>query len=138
MVAIAPAVLEELYAHAQSSPSAEVCGVLGGSDDRIDSLFKVDNVAETPRTRFVMDSRGMMQALKAVREAGQDHMGFYHSHTHTSAYPSPTDVGVWTDTWGPEALCFICSLADFDRPVLRAFRIDWDGAITEEPVETAP
>jgi [CysO sulfur-carrier protein]-S-L-cysteine hydrolase len=61
-------------------------------------------------------------------------IGFYHSHTHTQAYPSPTDVAMWQATWAGTALCFICSLMEPDRPLLRAFHIDPNGTITEEPI----
>ena len=53
----------------------------------------------------------------------------FHSHTHTEAYPSPTDVAQAPDpTWH----YVICSLKRAE-PVLRSFRIV-DGKISEEPV----
>ena len=53
-------------------------------------------------------------------------VGVWHSHTHTDAYPSPTDVRQAVDpTWW----YVIVSLRD-DAPVLRAYLIV-DGTITE-------
>ena len=53
----------------------------------------------------------------------------FHSHTHTDAYPSPTDVDQAPDpTWH----YVLVSLRD-PSPVVRSFRIV-DGNIAEEPV----
>ncbi len=52
-----------------------------------------------------------------------------HSHTHTDAYPSPTDVAQAPD---PNWHYVIVSLRQ-EAPVLRSYAIR-DGAIAEEPV----
>ena len=52
-----------------------------------------------------------------------------HSHTHTEAYPSPTDVAQAPD---PSWHYVIVSLKQ-EAPVLRSYRIV-DGEIAEEPV----
>ena len=56
----------------------------------------------------------------------------FHSHTHTEAYPSPTDVAQAPD---PDWHYVLVSLRD-TQPVVRSYRIV-DGAITEEPVQLA-
>src|SRR3546814_19430715 len=56
-------------------------------------------------------------------------IGVVHSHTHTDAYPSPTDVAQAPD---PDWHYVIVSLRD-EAPVLRSYRIV-DGTIIEEPV----
>ena len=47
-------------------------------------------------------------------------LGIYHSHTHTEAYPSATDIelALW-----PEALYLIVSLENPEEATIRAFRI---------------
>jgi proteasome lid subunit RPN8/RPN11 len=57
-------------------------------------------------------------------------MGVFHSHTHTDAYPSPTDVAQALD---PGWHYVLVSLRD-TYPVVRSYLIV-DGVITEEPVE---
>lgn len=73
-----------------------------------------------------------MEHLKADRDAedrGMQIIGVMHSHTHTDAYPSPTDVAQAPDpTWH----YIIVSLRD-SEPMLRSYRIV-DGEVTEEPV----
>src|SRR3546814_12561359 len=57
-------------------------------------------------------------------------IGVVHSHTHTDAYPSPTDVAQAPD---PDWHYVIVSLRD-EAPVLRSYRIV-DGTIIEERSE---
>lgn len=91
-------------------------------------------MAETPRTRFKMDPHDILRISDEIDAAGMDLMGFYHSHTHTQAYPSPTDVADWPARWYPDAYCLICSLLEEGRPLIRAFKIGDDQKITEEPL----
>lgn len=137
MVVLTSTQIADIIAHARETPDQEVCGVLGGRDERVETLYRARNAAETPRIRFEMDSRDMFAAIRDIDDRDLDLIGFYHSHTHTQAYPSPTDVAMWTATWGSDALCFICSLMDEERPTLRAFRIATTGEIAEEPIAAA-
>ena len=70
--------------------------------------------------------------LRADRDAesrGLEIVGVYHSHTHTDAFPSPTDVAQAPD---PAWHYVLVSLKD-GEPVVRSFRIA-GGVISEEPV----
>ena len=59
-----------------------------------------------------------------------------HSHTHTPAVPSPTDVGL---AFYPDALYVLVSLSEDEAdpatgdPSVRAWRI-LDGEVTEVPL----
>jgi proteasome lid subunit RPN8/RPN11 len=127
--------VDQIIAHAQETPTAESCGILGGRGDRVEHVYRAKNVAETPRTRFKMDPHDILAITDEIDNADLDLVGFYHSHTHTQAYPSPTDVADWPARWYPDAYCFICSLMEEDRPHIRAYRIDEDGTITEHELQ---
>ena len=58
--------------------------------------------------------------MRAAEARGEDIVGCWHSHTHTDAYPSATDVA--QAAWYPEWVYALVSLRDGD-PVLRAYRI---------------
>jgi proteasome lid subunit RPN8/RPN11 len=60
-------------------------------------------------------------------------LGVVHSHTHSSAYPSPTDVrqASMTDPFG--VLRYLIVSLKHPEPSLRSFRIV-DETITEEPI----
>jgi proteasome lid subunit RPN8/RPN11 len=68
--------------------------------------------------------------MRDAEEAGDDIVGVWHSHTHTDAYPSPTDVRQAVD---PGWAYVIVSLK-YGEPVLRAYGIR-DGVIAELAVE---
>ena len=76
--------------------------------------------------------KDMLRAMRAAEDAEVEIVGVWHSHTHTTAYPSPTDVRQAVD---PSWIYVIVSLADAE-PVLRAYRIV-DGSIAELPVVVA-
>ena len=61
-------------------------------------------------------------------------MATFHSHTHTAAYPSPTDVekSEGIQRFFPEARFFLVSLRDHE-PDLRAFAINGE-QVTEQEV----
>jgi proteasome lid subunit RPN8/RPN11 len=128
---------EAIISHVLEKLDEESCGILGGRDGQVVQIYRGTNVAENRRTRFTMDPHDILKISDAIDEADQELLGFYHSHTHTRAYPSPTDVADWPSRWYPDALCFICSLMEEDRPDLRAYRISEDGQVTEEEIREA-
>ena len=65
-------------------------------------------------------------------EAGEELVAIYHSHPNSPAEPSQTDINL-AEGW-PDTVWIICSLADREEPVLRAFAIDGDAV---EEVELA-
>ena len=75
----------------------------------------------------------MMSVERAADAAGLTLMGVMHSHTHTTNYPSPTDIAdaARFDPFGTWRFVIV-SLRHAD-PSLRSFRI-LDGEVTEEPV----
>jgi [CysO sulfur-carrier protein]-S-L-cysteine hydrolase len=114
----------------------EACGLLVGplsahgiSTGAISEARPCRNADASART-YTVDPRDMLAAGRAAEARGDEIVGVWHSHTHTDAYPSPTDVRQAVDpTWW----YVIVSLRD-DAPVLRAYRIT-DGVIAESAVE---
>ncbi|MGH2417959.1 MAG: Mov34/MPN/PAD-1 family protein, partial [Candidatus Limnocylindria bacterium] len=65
--------------------------------------------------------------------AGQDLVGIFHSHTHTPAVPSPTDL---RSAQYPDAFYLVATLSDPEaspQAALRAWRIT-GGASREVPL----
>ena len=108
---------DELIAHAREGDPDEVCGVLAGHENQIERVRRIRNTADqveadrgvfrdrqtdiaAPGRRAVhyfMDPLDLLQAYNEIEEQGLDVVGYYHSHTHTEARPSPTDVRLATD-----------------------------------------
>jgi proteasome lid subunit RPN8/RPN11 len=80
---------------------------------------------------YRIDGRDQLAAMRAAEARGEEVVGCWHSHTHTDAYPSPTDVA--QAKWYPDWLYVVVSLK-YEEPVLRAYRIV-DDEVTEIPVE---
>lgn len=122
------AVFDALVEHAWSDFPYEVCGLLGLRPDGDVELVPVAN-AERSMRYYVMDSRELLRAMRRIED---EELGLviYHSHTHTQAFPSATDV---RHAAYPEALYAIVTLQDRDAPAVRAFTIR-DGEVAEVPV----
>ncbi len=121
-------VWDALVAHARSDYPYEVCGLLGVRPDGSIEHFPIDN-AERSMTHYVMEPR---QLLKAMRQIEDEEWGLviYHSHPHTQAFPSETDIRLCAY---PDATYAIVTLQDLDEPDIRAFWIV-DGQVIERGV----
>ena len=123
------ATYDALIAHARSDFPYEVCGLLAMDDGRVARRYEIPN-AQRSMTFYEMDSTAHYRAHTEIEDHDWDRV-IYHSHTHTEAYPSETDVRQAAN-W-PDAVYLIVSLQDADAPVIRAFDIV-DGRITERVV----
>lgn len=119
--------VEEMVRHAREEDPNECCGLIAGKDGRAVRLYRITNTEHSPY-RYYMDPRELYQAYREMEDRGWQLLAIYHSHTHSPAYPSPTDVRL--ATW-PDAYYVLISLEDKANPVVRAFRIV-DGRVTEE------
>ena len=119
---------DTLVEHAWSDFPYEVCGLLGVRPDGSIAHFPIQN-AERSMTYYVMDAKQLLRAMREIEDEGYD-LAIYHSHTHTKAYPSPTDIRLAAY---PDATYLIVTLQDRDHPDVRAYSII-DGVVTEKPV----
>jgi proteasome lid subunit RPN8/RPN11 len=117
-----------LVGHALDGYPLEACGLLAGVGERADLFYPCRNAAESSKV-YEVDARDYLKADRDADARGLEVIGVVHSHTHTEAYPSPTDVGQAPD---PSWHYAIVSLREAE-PMLRSYRIV-DGVITEEPV----
>ena len=126
--AIDPATWDALVEHAWSDFPYEVCGLLGVEPDGTIHRYVIAN-DERSMTYYVMNPKDLLGAMREI-EDNEWELVIYHSHTHTRAYPSATDIRLAAY---PEATYLIVTLQDRDHPDMRAFRIV-DGEVTERPV----
>ena len=100
-----------------------------GKDGRVAQIYKMTNTQHSP-INYLMDPREQFVAFKEMRAKGLSLLAIYHSHPHTQAYPSKTDVRL---AYYPEAAYLILSLEDKAKPVLNAYRISSDEGETITP-----
>jgi proteasome lid subunit RPN8/RPN11 len=130
MLRLPAGVYTELVGHCLGGLPDEACGLLGGdpASTQVAVCYPARNAAGSART-YEVDSRDVLHAGRDAESRGLEIVGVFHSHTHTDAYPSATDVAQAPD---PSWHYVLVSLRD-ESPTLRSYRIV-DGKIDEEPV----
>ena len=130
--------LDAMLEHAVEEDPNECCGILALRDGVVEGHYRVTNVERSPY-RYKMDP----MYFKVVQEVEDDGAvpAFYHSHTHSPAYPSNTDIRLVVY---PDSFYLIVSPHEFDgnsqkvseTPQVRAFAIEGDRVIEESVVIT--
>lgn len=130
MLALSRSVHDQMVAHCLVGLPEEACGLLGGDPATGEALacYPTGNRAGSAKV-YTVDPRDHLFADRDAEAHGRSIIGVFHSHTHTEAYPSPTDVAQAPD---PSWHYVLVSLRDTE-PVVRSYRIV-DGLVTEEPV----
>lgn len=122
----------EIVEHAQQEFPKEACGMIAGPNGAAVKLYRLHNIDPDPVMRYNADPKELKRVTDDIYDNDWDVTCIYHSHTHSPAFPSPTDVD---RAYYPEAVYALVSLADRANPVLRAFRI-LEGNIEEIEVVT--
>ncbi len=117
---------EAMVATAIRALPNEGCGLLVGRADEVVEVVASPNVADSARV-YEVDPRVLLRTFRDAEARGLEVIGVFHSHTHSAAYPSPTDVAQAPD---PSWHYVLVSLADETSDV-RSYRIV-EGAISEE------
>ena len=128
---------ETIVAHCFDGFPDEACGLLGGplepastaGTGEVTAAYPCQNADQSART-YTVDPRDYLRAMRDAESRGDEIIGVWHSHTHTDAYPSPTDVRQAVDP----AWWYVIVSLKHGEPVLRAFQIRGED-ITEVPVE---
>ena len=130
MLRLSPDAYAVMVGHCLDGLPLEACGLLGGDPTtaKVSVCYPTPNVAGSARV-YTVDPKAHLRADRDAEERGLQIIGVFHSHTHTDAYPSPTDVAQAPD---PGWHYVLVSLRD-GVPVTRSYRIV-DGNIIEEPV----
>ena len=120
----------EMVGHAYDGLPDEACGLLAGppGTTRCTAFYPCRNAAESSKL-YTVDPKDHLRADRDAEGRGLEIVGVMHSHTHTEAYPSPTDVAQAPD---PGWHYVIVSMRA-EAPTLRSYRIVDDG-IDEEVV----
>ncbi|MGB0115069.1 MAG: M67 family metallopeptidase [Ilumatobacteraceae bacterium] len=152
MLEITQDAYEQMVALALEGYPLEVCGLIAGppddrggvgdgsgagdgseagdvQDDALASRFyPCTNIAASARV-YTIDPKDHLRAELDADDHDLEINGVVHSHTHSEAYPSPTDVGAAPDpSWH-----YVIITLKRETPHARSYRII-DGQVTEEPI----
>lgn len=129
-VILTPRVHDAMCALALAEYPLEACGLLAGTADTVSAFYPCRNVERSARI-YTVDPRDHLRAERSAEELGLEIIGVMHSHTHTEAFPSPTDVEAAPDpSWN-----YVIVTLKRERPEARAFRIRGD---RPEPIVEVP
>ena len=155
MITVSEHLLDEIRAHGVRDYPYECCGLLAGKGGTVTHHYRIKNIVAqegaeelssfdeakashlkrlSPQERaeiaFIMDMYDFSLAKKDMRGQGTELQIVYHSHPHSPARPSITDIKIATeyeDIWGKinlaEPLYIILSLQDTSKPDIRAYSI---------------
>ncbi len=112
----------------------EGCGLLIGvsGGDSVERFVPITNEAASSRI-YRLDGQEYARAAMAADDDGLDIIGVMHSHTHTAAYPSPTDVAEASRPLVPPDWHWVIVSLGWGYPELHSFNIV-DRGIVEESV----
>jgi len=131
VIEIAKEFISEMIEHSRLENPNECCGILAGTAGQVTKLYRIQNSTPSPY-RYVMDPEEQLKAMKDADERSLDLMAFYHSHTHSPAYPSDTDVRMATESGWVDFCYVLVSLEDSLNPDVRFFDISGDGNVNDE------
>ena len=134
MIRISQKFIDQMIEHSKSEDPNECCGILAGTNGNISKLYKIRNASPSPY-RYVMDPQEMLTSIQDADENGIALVAFYHSHTHSPAYPSETDTRMAVESGWVDFCYVLVSLEDEDKPVVRFYVIDYDGEVLEEETQ---
>jgi proteasome lid subunit RPN8/RPN11 len=121
---------EAIIAQARDEYPNEACGLIVGDAPAADGgralrFEPARNKAASPY-RYEIHPDDLLRLTIATDDADEVFWGIVHSHTHSPAVPSPTDVGL---AFYPDALYLLVSLSETETdpqtgaPGIRAWRI---------------
>lgn len=85
------AIVNAMLEHAARELPLECCGILGGAEAGVRSIFPLTNIERSP-TRYLADSRELVRAVRSLRDRGEEIVAIYHSHPSSPPFPSRTDL----------------------------------------------
>lgn len=116
--------------HARREAPRECCGLLAGHDGVALAIHPAAN-ALSSTVRYEVAPEELFSLLRAIRDAGLELAGIYHSHPRGDNYPSPADI---KRAYYPQAAYLILDPRDSAPAAIRAFHIR-EGRVTELAIE---
>ncbi|MDQ2854642.1 MAG: M67 family metallopeptidase [Chloroflexota bacterium] len=109
-LAMPEALAEEILAHARAELPNEACGLLSGSlaSGQATRFHPARNLEASP-LRYNVHPEDLVRITFAIEDAGEELVAIFHSHTHSPAVPSATDLRA---AMYPDPFYLLASLSD--------------------------
>ena len=119
-VRLPPPIVNQLLRLAQQSPDEEICGLISRDRNGFKICYPIANTAADKKCFFALDPQGQIEAMRTMREHGEELAAIYHSHPEAPPFPSVTDI---EQHEYPGVLYLIISLGTQGVPEMRGFDI---------------
>ena len=120
-----------IVGHAYDGLPNEACGLVAGRGDVVEAFVACENADRSSRT-FSLGPDAWEKVDTEIEGRGLTTLGVVHSHTHTEAYPSPTDIDQAGNPFLAGWRWVLVSLRQ-PEPVVRSYLIDGE-IVTEEEI----
>ena len=80
---------------------------------------------------YELDPLEQVNAFEEIDTLSLKLLGVYHSHPNHPCYPSSLDI---SQAFYPDTAFFIISLTDFQKPGIKAFKMEKGHVIEEETI----
>lgn len=118
-------IYEAMMAHSRFSYPEEACGLLAADDEgRLRMVYCLTN-ADHSSSSYTIEPTEHFRALRHAESHGWELAGAFHSHPHSAAFPSITDLRLAAE---PDWIYLVVGLAG--TPELRGFSLR-SGTINE-------
>ncbi|MDP6380616.1 MAG: M67 family metallopeptidase, partial [Phycisphaerae bacterium] len=84
-------VYAEMLCQARADAPIEACGILAGTGEQVERLYKMKNADESA-DHFMMEPKEQFAVIKDIRAKGLEMLAIYHSHPASPARPSDEDI----------------------------------------------
>ena len=118
-ITLGPDLLNAMTDHAKATLPEEACGLVVIRPPHDMRFIPLPNSLRS-ETAYDIDPALLASIFRQLRESREELLAIFHSHPKGPAYPSKHDL---ERAFYPEVAHVIASLADPDRPQIRAFRI---------------
>ena len=81
----------EIINHGIMNYPYEVCGLLSGTNNKVLSVWKLENELKSDR-RFYVGEKAVAKNLKSIANKNEMLLAIYHSHPTTAPLPSHYDI----------------------------------------------
>jgi [CysO sulfur-carrier protein]-S-L-cysteine hydrolase len=129
-LAIPEDLLNRMIEHARQEYPLESCGILAGKEGKITDFYPMANT-EKSSSCYRMEPEEQLRVLLEMEKTGMELSAIYHSHPHTTAFPSQRDVD---NAFFPDSLILIISLMEKNAPQIAAFQIS-EGRIEKKAIK---
>ena len=119
------AIRTAIIAHATEEAPRECCGLLIGRGSVIEECIRSRNVDPNPN-RYEIDPLLHIQTNRRLRGSGRSVIGAYHSHPHSAAIPSESDL---LEAYYSDFIWMIVSLVVPPAEAVAAYRLTPSGFV---------